>query len=241
MRLVISDNPEELGRQAAQRAADILRTALSRQGYARLVLSTGASQFETLEFLVKQDVDWTKVEMFHLDEYLNLPITHSASFRRYLMERFVSKVPLKEVHLIATEDDTSEVLDHLSGVILEHPVDLALIGIGENAHIAFNDPPADFVVKEPYIVVNLDDHCKHQQVREGWFANIDEVPDQAISMSVHQILQSSYIISAVPHRVKAQAIFRVLRDEVSPMVPATALRDHPQWDIFLDRESGSLL
>lgn len=241
MKKIVCETPEELGRQAACRAASILSATILTQGYARLVLSTGMSQFETLEALVKEDVNWTLVEMFHLDEYLGLPITHPASFRKYLQERFVDRVSLQAAHLINTDGEIPEILKELSRAILERPVDLALIGIGENAHIAFNDPPADFAVKQPYIVVDLDENCKRQQVREGWFASLDEVPSQALSMSVHQILQSRHILSVVPHQVKAQAIYKTLRHEISPAVPSTALRDHPRWELYLDKESASLL
>jgi glucosamine-6-phosphate deaminase len=164
-----------------------------------LVLSTGASQFETLDALVKSEVDWSKVEMFHLDEYVNLPESHVASFRKYLKERFINKIPLGKVHLISGEENIQNMSQKLSVEIRKEPIDLALIGIGENAHIAFNDPPADFETKEAYIVVNLDENCKKQQVREGWLATVEDVPKQAISMTVHQILQSKVIISCVPH------------------------------------------
>ena len=241
MNLSVFDTPEDLGRHAAQRAAGILSEAVREQGRARLVLSTGASQFETLSHLARAEVDWSRVEMFHLDEYMHLPAAHPASFRRYLNERFIRLVSPGSVHLIDTEEDIPALLARLSREIREHPVDLAIIGIGENAHIAFNDPPADFDTQEAYIVVGLDEDCKRQQVGEGWFPAVAAVPEHAVTMSVSQILLSRRILSPVPHPVKARAVRAALHSPVGPNVPASALRRHPRWELFLDRGSASLI
>ncbi len=239
MNLHIAKTAVELGKEAAALAATLLREAIDANGSARLVLSTGSSQFETLEALIKEDVDWSKVTMFHLDEYVNLPETHPASFRRYLKERFISKVALKDYHLV---DGNPDSIPALTEALLESPVDVGLIGIGENAHIAFNDPPADFDTKESYIVVDLNERCKQQQVGEGWFATTDDVPKQAISMTTHQIMQCRHIISSVPHKVKARAVADTLRSETTDsMIPATLLKTHPAFDLFLDEDSASLL
>ncbi|WP_174734461.1 glucosamine-6-phosphate deaminase [Mesobacillus harenae] len=232
---------DELGEQAAVQAEKYLNEAIKQKGYARLILSTGASQFEFLKNLITKEIDWTKVEMFHLDEYLNLSIEHKASFRKYLKERFINHVNLKEAYLINGEQDPSVIIDELSKKLNEKPVDLALIGIGENAHIAFNDPPADFNTQDSYIVVDLDDDCKYQQVNEGWFCDLSEVPNQAISMTVSQILKSNVIISVVPHKAKAHAIKQTVENEVSNQLPATALKNHPNWHLFLDTNSASEL
>lgn len=239
MKVKILKTPEELGIKAASHAAEILRKAIAEKGYARLVLSTGASQFTTLSALVKEDVDWSKVEMFHLDEYINLPMTHPASFRKYLKERFVAYVNLKEVHFVNGEGDIEKNISALSEELLKEPVDLGLIGIGENAHIAFNDPPADFDTRDAYIIVNLNEQCKKQQVGEGWFKTPEDVPKQAISMSVHQIMQCRSIISCVPYKVKANAIKLTLENSLTNTIPATMLKEHNDMTLYIDEDSAS--
>ena len=193
---------------------------------------------DTLEALVQEDVDWSKVEMFHLDEYVNLPETHIASFRKYLKERFISKLNLKGAYLV--DGDLSHI-PALTEKLREKVVDVGLIGIGENAHIAFNDPPADFDTQEAYILVNLNDTCKRQQVREGWFKTMDEVPRQAISMSVSQIMKCKRIVSCVPYTVKAKAIYDTLNSDTTNAVPATILKEHEDFTLFLDQDSASMI
>lgn len=241
MNVQIQDDAQALGRAAAKYSAEILRGAIEERGEARLVLSTGQSQFETLNALATEDVDWTKVEMFHLDEYVNLPEQHPASFRRYLKERFTGQLSLKKAHFVNGDGDIEANIAHLTHEIRKAPIDLALIGIGENAHIAFNDPPADFNTRVAYMVVGLDDACKQQQVREGWSPSISEVPPQAVTMTVHQIMQSRVIVSAVPHANKAKAIQQTFENALTPDVPATALKTHPRMTLYLDRESASLI
>jgi len=237
MKVIVSDTPKELGITAARIAAEYLNGLISKKGYARIVVSTGSSQFETFEALIASDIDWSKVEMFHLDEYAGLPESHPASFRKYLKERFVSKVNLLAVNFV---DGNPGSIQALSRKLLEKPVDLGLIGIGENGHIAFNDPPADFETKDAYILVNLSDTCKKQQVGEGWFANVDEVPKQAVSMSVHQIMQCGKIISCVPHAVKAKAVADTMNNDLTNLVPATILKNHSDWTLLLDKASAAL-
>ncbi len=241
MKIVVSKNPEQLGLEAATLAAEILNKTIAEKANARLLLSTGASQFDTLKALVKMDIDWSKVEMFHLDEYIGLSKTHPASFRKYLKERFVDHTNLKHVHYIDVEGDLEERIRRMSNEVRKEPIDLALVGIGENAHIAFNDPPADFDTKEAFIIVNLDEKCKQQQVREGWFKSIDEVPKQALTMTVHQIMQSRIILSCVPHKAKANAVKLALESDLTNEIPATMLKQHPNWTLFLDEDSASLL
>ena len=202
MNIHIQETAQQLGQQAAHLTAQYLREAISKNGSARLILSTGSSQFETLQALVQEDVDWSKVVMFHLDEYAGLPEAHPASFRKYLKERFISLVPLGAYHLV--DGDPASIPD-LTNELRKAPIDVGLIGIGENAHIAFNDPPANFETKEAYITVNLNESCKRQQVGEGWFASVEDVPAQAISMTVFQIMQCREIISSVHNKVKAKA------------------------------------
>lgn len=239
MQVHTSQTAEELGVAAAAKAAEVLNDRIAKQGRARIVLSTGASQFTFFQALEKQAIDWSKVDMFHLDEYVDLPESHIASFRKYLKERFISFAPVANAYFVDGEGDVASKIAALTAEIRKAPVDLALIGIGENAHIAFNDPPADFDTDEAYRVVDLDDACKTQQVREGWFASLDEVPKQAITMTVSQIMSSAVIISCVPHAVKANAIRNTLQEGVSNMVPASILKTHADWWLFLDEASAS--
>ena len=239
MEIRICKNSVELGKSAAKETAQILKDAIRENGSARIVLSTGASQFDTLSALVNEpDIAWDCVEMFHLDEYVDLPETHGASFRKYLKERFVAKVgTLKATHFV---DGTKEGIAKLTEEIRKAPIDVGLIGIGENGHIAFNDPPADFDTKEAYIIVNLDDRCKQQQMGEGWFATIDDVPKQAVSMTPYQIMQCKKIISCVPYKVKAEAIENTIKaKEVTNLVPATLLKTHPDFILYVDEDSAS--
>jgi len=240
MNILIFGTPDELAAAAAKRGADLLRKTVEEKGRARLMLSTGASQFGTLRELVSHPVDWSKVEMFHLDEYVGLPESHGASFRRYLRERFVSKVNPGKVHFVNWEGGAEKNMKALSEEISKAPVDVAFIGIGENGHIAFNDPPADFATEEPFLLVTLDDACRRQQMGEGWFPTFDDVPEQAITASVRQILKCRTILAAVPFRVKAEAVRKTLESPVDPAVPASILKTHPDMTLYLDRESASL-
>ncbi len=227
---------------AARHAAQALRVAIRARGGARIVAATGASQFDFLESLTAApDIDWTRVEMFHLDEYVGLPIDHPASFRKYLLERLVRKTGMTRYHLLDGEHDAARVAEHVGQEIGRAPVDVAFVGIGENGHLAFNDPPADFETDRPYLIVTLDEACRRQQVGEGWFASIAAVPSQAISMSVRQILKSREIICIVPDARKAPAVKACIDGEVSPMAPASILQTHANATVYLDRDSAALL
>ena len=231
--------PEEMGNEAARLIAEKLNAAIAQKGEARLLLSTGASQFEMMDALIHMPVDFAKVTMFHLDEYVALPVTHIASFRKYLQERFVDKVPLKEAVFVNGEGDVEANIAAITARIKEAPIDVGVIGIGENGHIAFNDPPADFDTEASYKVVNLDERCKRQHVGEGWFATVDDVPKQAISMTVKQIMACDSIVSVVPHAVKAEAVKNTLERDVTNLVPATIMKTHPDFNLFLDSESAA--
>ena len=235
----ISVNALELGSKAACFAAKKLDEAIKQNGEARLVVSTGSSQFETLQSLINENVEWDKIEVFHLDEYIGLPVTHVASFRKYLNERFISRINIKKFHSIDVEGDIDNKIKSLTAEIRKKPVDLGLIGIGVNGHIAFNDPPADFDTREAYIVVNLDEQCRMQQVNEGWFKSIDDVPLQAVSMTPWQIIQCRTIVSCVPHKVKAVAVKNTLINSLTEIVPATMLKQHSDFHLFLDNNSAS--
>ena len=237
MEIRICKNSEELGKSAAKQVAQILKDCIAEKGSARIVLSTGASQFDTIKHLVEENVDWSKVEMFHLDEYVDLPETHPASFRKYLKERFVDKVGnLKKAHFV---DGTEEGIKKLTEEIRELPIDIGLIGIGENAHIAFNDPPANFETKEAYHIVELDEKCRKQQLGEGWFPTFDDVPKKAVSMTVYQIMQCERIVSCVPYPVKAWAIEKTVHtEELTNMIPSTMLKTHKDLIIYADLDSA---
>ncbi len=246
---------QTMSEAAARRAAQALREAIgargaargpqrgSRAGYpARIIAATGASQFAFLDALTAAaDIDWTQVEMFHLDEYVGLPRDHPASFRKYLLDRLVNKVGIARYHLLDGERDPSRVAEDVGRELAGAPIDVAFVGIGENGHLAFNDPPADFVTERPYLVVTLDEACRRQQVGEGWFASIADVPSRAISMSVRQILKAREIICVVPDARKATAVKACVEGEVSPMAPASILQTHADTTLFLDRESAALL
>lgn len=242
MEIHICADKQELGRQAARTGAELLRAAIARQGQAAIIVATGASQFEMLAELVQApDIDWTRVTGFHLDEYVGMSDTHGASFRKYLRERFVSKVTLAEFHYVSGEGDPAANCRALGEAIRRHPIDVAFVGIGENGHLAFNDPPADFETDEPYIVVKLDDACRRQQLGEGWFKSFDEVPTHAISMSIRQIMLSRAIICTVPDRRKAVAVAGAAEGPVTPMLPSSILQQHGLTHLFLDNDSASLL
>lgn len=237
--------PTELGmaQAAATRAAQLLKDAIGRQGQATFVAATGASQFTFLDVLTSDpEIDWDRTTMFHLDEYVGLPETHPASFRRYLQERLISRVHPGTVHLIRGDAlDPQAECNRLNRLIASHGVDVSFVGIGENGHLAFNDPPADFVVEDPFIIVELDEECRRQQLGEGWFGSIEEVPRRAISMSIRQILKSRAIVCTVPDRRKAQAVYDCFTGEVTPIHPASILRQHNTAEVFLDADAASLL
>jgi glucosamine-6-phosphate deaminase len=239
---VFSDK-SSLSQAAAEQAAESIRRAIAERGRARIVAATAASQIQFLDALTKASgIDWTKVEAFHLDEYIGLPVTHPGSFRKMLLEQLIRKTGIANYHLLDGDaDDPATVARRVGKILASAPVDIAFLGIGENGHIAFNDPPADFQVEDPYIVVNLDDACRQQQVGEAWFANISQVPEQALSMSVRQILKAKEILGVVPDTRKAHAISKCFESEISPMAPASILRMHPNATVYLDVNSASML
>ncbi len=243
MKIYKSQDSLTLGKLAGEKAAQAILTTIQENGVANIILATGTSQFETINTLLShKDIDWSKVTMFHLDEYIGLPITHPASFRKYLKERFLDKAgKLKAYYLIDGEGDPSEETQRLGDLIQKHPIDVAMVGIGENDHLAFNDPPADFETEEPYIVVELDEPCRRQQMGEGWFPDLKAVPKQAISMSIYQIMKSKTVVCSVPDERKAKAVKDCLQNQVSPIFPASILQNHKDCSLYLDEGSASLL
>ena len=233
---------QTMSRAAARHAERAVRGAIDRRGGARIVAATGASQLDFLAALTAMaDLDWRRVEMFHLDEYVGLPMSHPASFRTYLLERLIAPTGIRHYHLIDGEGDAAGAAERVGRELAATTVDVTFAGIGENGHLAFNDPPADFTTDAPYLLVRLDDACRRQQVGEGWFTSLDEVPTQAISMSVRQILKSHEIICVVPDRRKADAVRRCIEGDISPMAPASILRTHANATVYLDADSASLL
>lgn len=243
MKIEVHKTKRECGAAAAERAAEILRNAIAAKGHASFIAATGASQFEFLKALTGEtSIDWKRTTMYHLDEYIGLPEDHPASFRLYLRERLIDRVHPGMVHLIRGEAEDPHVeCRRLGGIISEGKIDVAFVGIGENGHLAFNDPPADFDTEDPYIVVELDEACRRQQLGEGWFRSLEEVPRRAISMSIRQIMTSHAIVCTVPDKRKAKAVKQSLEGEVSPWHPASILRRHSNAFLYLDRESASLL
>lgn len=243
MNIKILNSNEETGRQAAQTVYEAIQDAITIRNQANIILATGASQFALLNHLVKQPVQWSQVNVFHLDEYIDLPETHPASFRKYLRERFVSRITGKVnfVPVDGNAPDPFEECHRLSKIISEYPIDLACVGIGENGHLAFNDPPADFDTNEPYIVVDLDEACRKQQLGEGWFESLDAVPRRAISMSIKQIMKSEQIICTVPDLRKAVAVQKTVEGPITNLTPASILQSHQRCILILDADSSSLL
>ncbi len=241
MKITISKSKTELGRKAAAAAAELIRKAIKENDRANIIVPAGASQIEMLDELIKQDIDWSKVTAFHLDEYIGMSEKHPASFRKYIKERIVNKVPLKNIHYVNGENNPDAECLRLGKIIKEYPIDVVFVGIGENGHLAFNDPPANFETEEAFLVVNLDEGCRRQQMGEGWFKTMDEVPNQAISMSIKQIMKSKNIICSVPDKRKAKAVKNALEGPISPTVPATILQDHDAVLMYLDKDSASLL
>ena len=241
MDVIISNTKEELGKKAASKGSELINRSIIEKGYANIIVATGASQFEMLQALVSKQINWSKVTGFHLDEYIGIQLSHQASFRKYLKERFADKINIKKFHYVNGEYDPEKECTRLDDLILKHPIDVAFVGIGENSHLAFNDPPADFETEKPYLIVDLDEDCKKQQMGEGWFKTLKEVPKQAISMSIKQILKSKFIICSVPDERKAWAVKHSIEGEITPMIPASILQTHSNTSLYLDKNSSSQL
>ena len=238
----VFEDKASLSKAAAEEAATALRRAIKDRGRARIIAATGMAQVDFLRILTSADgIDWQQVEMFHLDEYVGLPSTHPASFRKFLREHLVDKTGMTRVHFLDGDADLDKVLAEASTALRAAPVDIAFVGIGENGHLAFNDPPADFETEEPFLIVNLDEACRKQQVGEGWFKDLPDVPRQALSMSVRQVLKANQIIAVVPDARKAHAVKLCLEGEIRPMAPASILRSHPATTVYLDKHSIALL
>jgi len=241
MEIIISESKLDLGKLAAGKGAGLIRKAINGRGEASIIVATGASQFEMLKELIKEDIDWSVVTGFHLDEYIGISDTHPASFRKFLKERFADLVPVKKFNYVDGSTDPQAECVRLGKLISKQQIDVAFVGIGENSHLAFNDPPADFETEASYLVVNLDEECRRQQLGEGWFPTIKDVPLKAISMSIKQIMKSKAIICSVPDLRKAKAVKKTVKGPISPEIPASILRRHEAAWLYLDKDSASLL
>jgi glucosamine-6-phosphate deaminase len=242
MDIRVFDDKTALGKAAADQAASAIRRAIQKRGHARIVVATAASQREFLEALTSAaGIDWLNVEAFHLDEYIGLPMTHPGSFRKMLLEQLIDKTGIVKYHLLDGDGDAEAVVTQVGAALASAPVDIAFLGIGENGHLAFNDPPADFQTESPYLIVDLDEVCRRQQVGEAWFSDVSEVPQRAISMSVRQIMKVQELIAVVSGSRKAEAIRTCFDGEINPMAPASILRNHPNATVYLDKASAALL
>jgi glucosamine-6-phosphate deaminase len=242
MKIKVFFSKADLAQAAAADAVAAIGEAISERGEARIIAATGASQFGFLESLTNSPgIDWGRVEMFHLDEYVGMSDQAPASFCRYLRERLIDKVGLKRYHLLDGAQAPEAVISRVGVEIRKAPIDIAFVGVGENGHLAFNDPPADFDTEEAYIVVNLDEACRRQQLGEGWFPSLDDVPSRAISMTIRQIMKSKQILCIAPDSRKAKAVHACFGGEVSPMAPASILQRHPNATVYLDQESAAWL
>ncbi len=241
MKIIINESKLKMAKSAAENGAALIRRTVSAKGHANILIATGASQLEMLGFLTKQDINWSVITCFHMDEYIDMPATHNASFRKYLKEMIVDIVHPKMFHFIDGEANTEEECRRVGQLITDNPIDISFIGIGENAHLAFNDPPADFETEEAFLKVRLDEKCRQQQYGEGWFQSFDDVPKIAISISIRQIMKASEIICTVPDLRKAEAVCRSIDGPVTPSVPASILQRHPRATLFLDSKSSRLL
>ena len=243
MKIEVFMTKEECGIAAAGRGAEILKQTIAAKGRASFIVATGASQFDFLKAMTdKEGIDWRLTTMYHLDEYIGMNADHPASFRRYLKERLVDAVQPGTIHYIQGQaDDPAAECRRINSIISRDNIDVAFVGIGENGHLAFNDPPADFDTELPYIIVELDDACRQQQFGEGWFPSLDEVPNTAISMSIQQIMKSETIICTVPDKRKARAVKQCFEGKISPLHPASILRQHPRTFVYLDNDAASLL
>lgn len=242
MKFILSENAQELSNKAAEKAGEIISIALDKKGHATVMASTGFAHLKFYEALLNKPIDWSKVHFFHLDEYIGISGNHKASFRKYIRDNIKNKIGSAKIEYVNGENDPQAEIARLNKAVDGVEFDLGIIGIGENSHIAFNDPPANFETEQPYLVVSLDEVCRLQQVKEGWFESLDEVPPKAITASPGFIMKMNTIVSVVPYLAKAQAIKATLENnEIKNTVPATLLKKHNDWNLFVDKESASLL
>jgi glucosamine-6-phosphate deaminase len=244
MKINIHEDKKNTSKFAAEKAKDILIETIEKKGKAVFVIATGNSQLDFLDYLVNlEDIDWSKTTLYHLDEYVGINEDHRASFRKYIRNNFISKVgEIKKVNLIDGMNNPERECQRLNKIIAEDEIDISFVGIGENGHLAFNEPPADFETEDPFIVVELDEMSRKQQVKEGWFDSIKSVPKKAITMTIKEIMSSEHIICTVPEKRKAEAVKNCLGNEIiTPDYPASILKKHKSTYVYLDENSAELL
>ena len=242
MQIRVIETVDELSRLAAAHAADVLARAIATTGRARLVAATGTTQFPFLEALTTAPgIDWRRVELFHLDEYLGLPADHPGSFCRFIHNRIVAPTGIVDYHLIDGTGEPAAVIEALTAELRRAPVDLAVTGIGENGHLAFNEPPADFTTSAAFKVVALDDTSRRQQVGEEWFRQVEDVPTHAITMTVPEILKATSIVCLAHGARKARAVAACFNRTPSPEAPASALATHAAATVYLDAAAAAEL
>jgi glucosamine-6-phosphate deaminase len=242
MKLHLEADCRAMSAAAAEHAAASLRRVINKSGKARVVAATGASQLEFLHALTAlTGIDWPRVELFHLDEYVGIPEDHPASFRRYLRENLIDKTGIRKFHSLDGTRPVQDVIREVGRELTSAPIDIMFAGIGENGHLAFNDPPADFETTEPYILVSLDEMCRQQQVGEGWFRRLEDVPTTAISMSIREMMKAHEMLVIVPDARKASAVKASVQGDVTALVPASIIRTHPNVTLYLDEPAASRL
>jgi glucosamine-6-phosphate deaminase len=242
MKLRLEADRRAMSVAAAEHAAASLRRVIAQSGTARVVAATGASQLDFLQALTAlTGIEWARVELFHLDEYVGIPDTHPASFRRYLYDNLIDKTSIRTYHFLDGTGHVEDVMRDVGRELSRAPIDIMFAGIGENGHLAFNDPPADFETTDPYILVNLDEMCRQQQVGEGWFTRIEDVPTTAISMSIRQMMKANELLVIVPDARKALAVKASVEGDITALVPASIIRTHPNVTLFLDEPAASRL
>lgn len=237
MTVVGQPTRDELGRHAGAHAGRVLREALRAGGSARVMLAAAPSQSATLAALAAEDVDWARVEFFHMDEYVGLPRDAPQGFATWLAANFVRHVPAATFHRLAPAGDPEAEAVRYEALLGTEPFDLVLLGLGVNGHLAFNDPPADFADPRGVRVVTLDATSRRQQVEEGHFARLDDVPATAVTVTIPRLLNAATVIASVPGRAKRDAVAHTLREPIGPMHPGTALRTHPDVTLYLDAEA----
>ncbi|HJO94487.1 MAG TPA: 6-phosphogluconolactonase [Victivallales bacterium] len=239
MKITIAENKAVISKKAAEEATRILKKSIKKNGSARLLLSTGISQIDFFKNMIKKNIDWSKVEVFHMEGFIGLSLNHKASSVSFLKHYFLDHVTVGKVNLISTNENINRTISILNKKIRKRPIDLGIVSVGISGHIAFNNPPANFVIKQPFIKVKVDDLTKRYFLRTQNFKSLDEIPEEAITITVHQILQTKNIISVIPDKIRAHAISKILRERVTNMVPGTALKKHKKWSLYLDHNSAS--
>ena len=244
LRVVIGDDLDDMARAAARDAGSVLRDAIAARGEANVMLATGNSQLTFLTALVAEPgVEWSRVRAFHMDEYVGLPPTHPASFQRYMRQRVAALVPLKEFHYLTGDTgDAAAEADRYAALLRAHPLDVCCCGIGENGHLAFNDPPfADFDDPADVKIVALDEASRHQQVGEGHFAALGDVPTHAITVTIPALLRAGRVLAIVPEARKARPVHDALYRPITTACPASILRQQAHATLYLDDASSALL